>query len=195
MVGRWPFGRLQPGGYGAILTDPPWGFLTYSKRHTTPHRCAEDHYTTMTPGELRELPVADLAAKDCALFMWVVDSHLDEAIALGTAWGFAYKTRAFVWVKTTNSGLPKIGMGYWTRKQTEECLLFTRGKPKRLDKGVRQLITAPRREHSRKPDEQYERIERLVTGPYAELFARTSRPNWAAWGNQVDRFQPSEEAA
>ncbi len=195
MVTGWPFDGLHRGRYGAILADPPWGFLTYGKRHTTPHRCAQDHYTTMTADDLRGLPVADLAAKDCALFMWVVDSHLDEAIALGTAWGFTYKTRAFVWVKTTAAGLPKIGMGYWTRKQTEECLLFTRGKPRRLDKGVRQLITAPRREHSRKPDEQYERIERLVSGPYAELFARSQWPDWNTWGNETSRFRPSEAAA
>jgi N6-adenosine-specific RNA methylase IME4 len=79
-------------------------------------------------------------------------------------------------------------MGYWSRKQTEICLLFTRGSPRRLGKGVRQLIVAPRREHSRKPDERYERIEALVNGPYLELFARTSRPGWSAWGNETDKF-------
>lgn len=179
---------LPVGQYGCILADPPWAFKTYSGKHSTPHRCAEDHYRTMTEAPLREIPVGDLAAKDCALFMWVVDSHLDEAIRLGEAWDFKFKTIAFVWAKTTTAGKFRIGMGYWSRKQTEICLLFTRGKPRRIGRGVRQLIVAPRREHSRKPDEQYERIEQLVTGPYLELFARTSRLGWTSWGNETERF-------
>lgn len=84
---------------------------------------------------------------------------------------------------------PRMSMGYWTRKQTEQCWLFTRGKPKRLSKGVRQVIRDPRREHSRKPDEQYARIEALVGGPYLELFARQQRPGWTSWGNQVEKFE------
>jgi N6-adenosine-specific RNA methylase IME4 len=114
--------------------------------------------------------------------MWAVASHLERATDLALAWGFSYKTTAFVWVK------PSIGMGYWTRKQTEICLLFTRGKPRRVNAGVSELIEAPRREHSRKPDEQYERIERLVAGPYLELFARQRRLGWDAWGLEVDKF-------
>lgn len=168
--------------YRCILADPPWSFLTYSKKQTTPHRCAEDHYKTMTHGELQALPVEQWAEKDCALFMWIVGSHIDVGINLAKCWGFQFKTDAFVWSKG------KIGMGYWTRKQTETCYLFTKGKPARLCKGVRQLITAPRREHSRKPDEQYERIESLVLGPYLEMFARQRRPGWDVWGNETDKF-------
>ena len=174
--------------YGAILADPPWSFKTWSGKTGTPHRCAEDNYKTTSTEELCAIPVADFAARDCALFMWVVDSHLPDSLRLAEAWGFSYKTKAFVWRKLTNSGVAKIGMGYWTRKQTEICLLFTRGKPKRLDKGVRELIDAPRREHSRKPDEQYERIERLVSGPYLEMFARQRREGWDAWGDETDKF-------
>jgi N6-adenosine-specific RNA methylase IME4 len=129
--------------------------------------------------------VGSLAAKDCALFMWVVDSHLPDAIELARAWGFAFKTAAFVWVKSREGGYAKIGMGYWTRKQTEQCWLFTKGSPKRLGKGVRQIIHCPRGAHSAKPDEQYDRIEALVGGPYLELFARSQRPGWTAWGDQV----------
>lgn len=131
---------------------------------------------------LAEMPVGDSATKDCALFMWVVDSHLDVGIDLAKAWGFKFKTIAFVWDKG------RMGMGYWTRKQAEVCLLFTRGKPLRLDKGVRQIIRAPRREHSRKPDEQYSLIERLVGGPYLEIFARQQHPGWTSWGNETDKF-------
>jgi N6-adenosine-specific RNA methylase IME4 len=189
---------LPSGPFGCILADPPWSFLTYGKKRTIPHRGAEEHYGTMTAEELRAMPVADVAARDCALFMWIVDSHLDEALDLGRAWGFAFKTIAFVWCKTTAEEhqmgffppetVHRIGMGYWTRKQSELCLLFTRGKPRRLDKGVRQIIQSPRREHSRKPDETFARVEALVGGPYLELFAREARPGWAAWGNQTTKF-------
>ena len=174
--------------YGAILTDPPWSFKTWSGKTGTPHRTANDHYMTVPEAGLASMPVADMAAPDCALFMWVVDSHMDEALRLGAAWGFKFKTVAFVWAKTTHLGNPMIGMGYWTRKQTESCLLFTRGKPARRSKGVRQLITSPRREHSRKPDAIYERVEALVGGPYLEMFARQRREGWDSWGNEVDKF-------
>jgi N6-adenosine-specific RNA methylase IME4 len=178
--------------YGCILADPPWAFETFNnKTGTTPHRGAEDHYAVLSTADIAKLPVADMAAKDCALFMWVVDSHLDEALELGKAWGFAFKTRAFTWRKLTQDGTAaRIGMGYWTRKQTEMCWLFTKGKPARISKGVREIIDAPRREHSRKPDEQYARIEALVGGPYLELFARQRWPGWDVWGNQTEKFVP-----
>lgn len=185
----WPFGDLRRGAYGTILADPPWSFTTWSGTTCTPHRTTVDHYRTTPTGMLTRLPVGDLAARDCALFMWAVDSHLDVAIDLGRSWGFAFKTVVFTWAKTNAHGTFCIGMGYWSRKQTEQCLLFTRGSPKRRSKAVRQLIVAPRREHSRKPDEQYPRIEALVDGPYAELFARTRRKRWAAWGNEVGKFE------
>ncbi len=171
--------------FPTLLTDPPWGFLTYGKHRTTPHRCAEDHYETMTLEQMAELPVVDIAAPNAALLMWVVDSHFPEALALGKAWGFEFKTCAFIWVKTAKDGEPRISMGYWTRKQTEQCWLFTRGKPRRKSKGVRQIIQAPRREHSRKPDEIYARAEALLDGPYVELFARQRYPGWSQhFGNQ-----------
>lgn len=189
---------LPPGPFGSILADPPWSFMTYGKKRTIPHRGAAEHYLTMTAEDMRALPVASVAARNCALFMWVVDSHLAEAVDLGRAWGFDFKTIAFIWAKTSKRNAQfgfyppetthRIGMGYWTRKQAEVCLLFTRGKPRRIGKGVRQIIEAPRREHSRKPDETHLRIQQLVSGPYLELFAREARPGWAVWGNQADKF-------
>jgi len=181
--------------YGVILIDPPWAFKTFSGKTGTPHRSAEDHYETMSVKDMAGIPLADMAAKDCALFMWVVDSHIDVAIELARAWGFRFKTRAFTWRKLTATGTARIGMGYWTRKQTEICLLFTRGKPRRLSKGVREIIDAPRREHSRKPEEQYGRIEALVAGPYLEMFARQRRPGWDVWGNETDKFSTPEVVA
>lgn len=179
---------LPAGPFGTILADPPWSFRTWSGKTGTPHRTANDHYGTVGATDLSAIPVASVAAADAALFLWVVSSHVDQAFDLAKAWGFSFKTLGPVWQKTTNSGIPKIGMGYWFRQQVEICLMFTRGKPQRLSKGVRQLIVAPRREHSRKPDEQYERIEALVGGPYLELFARSARPGWSAWGNEVGKF-------
>jgi len=148
---------LPDGPFQTISADPPWAFRTYSGAHSTPHRCAEDHYNTMDLAALKAMPVADIAAKDCALFMWVVGSHLADAIELAQAWGFSFKTDAFYWLKermydagqlglfTGDVPPPRMGMGYWTRKQVEPCLMFTRGKPKRINKGVRQVIVAPRR--------------------------------------------------
>ena len=197
---------LPQGHFGAILADPPWSFLTYSGKRSTPHRTENDHYQTMTMDAMKAMPIGDLAAKDCALFMWVVGSHLDAAIDLGRAWGFSLKTDAFYWLKTRMHGAgqldmftgdvpePRISMGYWTRKQAEPCWLFTRGKPKRLAKDVRQVIVEPRREHSRKPDVTHERISRLVGGPYLELFAREPRPGWTVWGNQTDKFSQEKAA-
>ena len=178
----WPFQGLRRGAYGAILADPPWAFRTYSGNDTIPHRTAAEPYPVMALGDLARLPVQDLAARDCVLFLWANDPLLPEGLWLGKMWGFTYKTRGFEWNKGS------IGMGYWTRKQTELCLLFTRGKPKRLSKGVRQLIEAPRREHSRKPDEQYDGIEALVGGPYCELFAKYRRKNWEGWGNEYPKI-------
>jgi N6-adenosine-specific RNA methylase IME4 len=173
----------RAGQYACILADPPWAFKTYSRPSgQVPQRAVQTHYTPMSSVDLLALPVGAIAAKDCALLMWTVSSHIDQALDLGRAWGFGFKTLGPVWDKG------RMGMGYWFRQQTEICLMFTKGKPKRLSGGVRQLIQAPRREHSRKPDEQYERIERLVAGPYLELFARQSRPGWDSWGNEVGKF-------
>lgn len=193
-----PFSGLPRKHFGCILADPPWHFKAYDKNAGgTPHRTEADHYATVTVDEMKKWPVAELAAKDCALAMWVIGSHLDQAIELGRAWGFRYVTDLFVWVKSGKKDPQSrpISMGYWSRKQTETCLLFTKGSPKRLDAGVRQLIEGddhliyePKREHSRKPDDQYSRLERLVNGPYLELFARTHRPGWEAFGNETHKF-------
>lgn len=174
------------GPFGCILADPPWAFNSWAHDGVLASRSAASHYSTMTFDQMAELPIGAAAGKDCALFMWVVDFHLEQAMKLGAAWGFSFKTAAFVWVKSKGAHLsPVPGMGYWTRKQTEQCWLFTRGSPKRLSKGVEQIIHCPRGAHSAKPDRQYERIEALVGGPYLELFARSARPGWSAWGDQV----------
>jgi N6-adenosine-specific RNA methylase IME4 len=174
---------LPAGKFSAILADPPWPYATYSTKGKG--RSAEAHYDTMPYNDIAQIPVAQWAAPDCALFLWITKPGLLHAATIVTLWGFDYKTIAFTWVKarTEASGVLRFafGMGHWTRGNPELCLLATRGKPHRLNADVPELIISPRREHSRKPDEVYERIERLVAGPYLELFASSAAPRRAGW--------------
>ena len=167
--------------YGVILTDPPWNFATYSRKGKG--RSAEAHYDCMSLADINGLPVDDWAAPDCALFLWVTDPSLPQALEVMTAWGFVYKTVTFTWAKTTKDGAGfPIGCGYWTRANPEQCLLATRGRPQRISRSVRQLILAPRRTHSQKPEEAYTRIEALVPGPYLEMFAARATSRMGGYG-------------
>lgn len=170
--------------YGVIYADPPWNFATYSpKGHG---RSASAWYDTMSLDDIKALPVSEQAASDCVLLLWTTDPFLEHAFGVIHAWGFEYKTVGFYWAKCDASGGWPIGTGYWTRANPEQCLLATRGRPRRLNADVRKLIVSPRREHSRKPDEAYGRIERLCAGPYLELFARERRLGWDSLGNEVE---------
>src|SRR5215831_10261975 len=174
------FEALPRGHYGAILADPPWRFLTYDKQTeihkigTTIKGPASVHYRTMPTEEICALPIGELAAADCSLFLWCSWPLLVDALRAIQAWGFAYKTCGFCWAKAHAGQLELfrddidglMGTGYWTRSNSEPCLLATRGRPRRLAADVRQVIIEPRREHSRKPDCVRERVERLVAGPY-----------------------------
>ena len=171
----WPFGDLPRNHFGAIYADPPWRFKVWNGETAVKCRSQKPgmhgtyvHYQTMQPQQISELPVAEIAAKDACLFLWISWPLLVEALALVEAWGFSYKTCAFSWIKGRADQIEMfrddadalMGMGYWTRANSEVCLLATRGKPKRLNADVRQGIIEPRREHSRKPDCVYGRIER-----------------------------------
>jgi N6-adenosine-specific RNA methylase IME4 len=187
------FGELPKRHFKAIYADPPWHFEVWKEGS---NRNVTAKYSTMDAAAIAALPVADLAADDCVLFIWIVWPRLKESLDIIDAWGFAYKTCAFSWMKAddrqsdmfSDSVPVQLGMGYWTRANSEVCLLATKGKPTRLDCGVRQGIIEPRRQHSRKPDCVPARIERLVEGPYLELFSRTTREGWTCWGNQTDKF-------
>lgn len=201
------FDGLKRNHYRAILADPPWHFQTWKGAFSAnsvsgAREARRPDYATMRDDEIYALPVADLAADDCVLFLWACWPHLRQAMQTVESWGFTYKTCAFSWMKGdpyrlfADDKTPTMGLGYWTRANTEPCLLATRGKPKRAATDVRQGIIAPKREHSRKPDEIHDRIERLVSGPYLELFARQTRPGWDVWGNQTTKFdQPAELTA
>ena len=218
---------LPPGPFQLILADPPWAFRTHTSEGRTPTQkkfqeapgCGaegeaepfvSDHYPTMQLADMAALPIADVAAGNAVLAMWIVGSHCDAALELGRAWGFEFATDLFYWLKQKRirpdqldmftgdvAPLP-MSMGYYSRKQVEPCWLFKRGKglPVR-DHGVRQLIVAPKSEHSRKPVEQYHGLDRLF-GPDVtrlELFSRTPRAGWTAWGNETGKFAAEEELA
>jgi N6-adenosine-specific RNA methylase IME4 len=182
--------------FACILCDPPWAFKVYSGKHK--QRSAERYYDTSSLETIKALPVVPLAADDCALFLWCVIPELPGALEVIRAWGFEYKTAAFVWVKQNKGGEGLFtGMGYWTRANTEMCLLATRGSPQRIAKDVHQVVMEPVGEHSAKPQEVRRRIQRLLLGPYLELFARQAVPGWTCWGNEVAalRMQIDAEAA
>lgn len=198
---KGPFKGLKKRYYKVLAIDIPWTYETYSAKGKD--RSPEKHYNCMTLDEIKALPVKKLAAKDCVIFLWVIDTHLPMALDVLKAWGFTYKTIAFYWAKTNKDGTPFTGMGHWTRANPEQCwlvvdgeaaeeghqaLLATTGSPKRLAKNVKRLIMSQRREHSRKPDEFFERVEALVEGPYLELFGRQSREGWTVWGAESNKF-------
>lgn len=181
------------GRFEIVYADPAW---QYDNR--TIRGGAEHHYPTMTVEQICRLPVPKLAAPNAALFLWATWPTLPDALRVIAAWGFTYKNNAFTWVKTTKQNTDAVGLGHWTRGNTEPCLFATRGKPTRVDASVRQVvldeqvICAPRTRHSAKPPVVRERIVQLLGDlPRIELFAREHVDGWAAWGNEL----PSTEAA
>ena len=165
--------------YKIIYADPPWEWKTYSKNGRK--KTSDRHYSLMTLEDISNLPIKDIADDNCILFMWTQDAHLKNAIQIGEKWGFIYKTIGFVWDKQN------FGMGYWTRKGAEICLLFTKGTPKRISGGVRQFISEKNTKHSQKPDEVRNRIVQLCGDiSKIELFARDQKEGWDVYGNEVE---------
>ena len=175
------------GQYRCLLADPPWLFKKWS--HINPAKSAENHYSIMTLEDICALPVERLLAPDAVLFLWTCWPHIFQAQRVIEAWGFTYSGLAWEWIKyNPRTNKFAYGLGYGTRKNVEPCLLARRGSPVLLDRSQRDFIFAPRRQHSRKPDEQYARIERMFSGPRLELFARQRRPGWDLCGHEIDKF-------
>ena len=177
-----PYPPLPSRQYGIIYADPPWdykGQLQHSGAGNGDSGGAIRHYPTVTLPLLKRLDVRQIAERDCLLFMWATNPHLDQAIDLGKAWGFSWATVAFVWDKQ------RVNPGFYTMSQCELCLVFKRGRiPRpRGARNVRQLVSARRGPHSAKPEEVRERIGAMFPDQRKiELFARAAVRGWHGWG-------------
>lgn len=179
--------------YKTILADPPWQFQNRTGKVAPEHKRL-NRYPTMTLEEIKALPVQDVADENSHLYLWVPNALLIEGLEVMKAWGFQYKTN-IIWEKVRNDGEPDgRGVGFYFRNVTEILLFGVRGTNVRtLSPGRSQvnLIRSKKREHSRKPDEMIDLIERCSAGPYLELFARGQREGWTMWGNQaVETYEP-----
>ncbi|MCA3646447.1 MAG: S-adenosylmethionine-binding protein [Methylobacterium sp.] len=184
---------IQGKKFGTILADPPWQFQNRTGKLAPEHRRL-NRYATMTLNDICDLPVADTTAPTAHLYLWVPNALLPEGLRVMQAWGFSYKSN-IIWHKIRkDGGSDGRGVGFYFRNVTEVLLFGVRGKNARtLAAGRRQvnMIETRKREHSRKPDEQYSLIETCSSGPYLEMFARGTRKNWTYWGNQAhDEYAP-----
>jgi N6-adenosine-specific RNA methylase IME4 len=180
--------------FGTILADPPWQFQNRTGKVAPEHKRLS-RYGTMTLDDIKELPVASAAADTAHLYLWVPNALLPDGIAVMQAWGFLYKSN-IVWHKIRkDGGSDGRGVGFYFRNVTELILFGVRGKNARtLKPGRTQVnyLNSRKREHSRKPDEQYKLIEACSPGPFLEMFARGERKNWELWGNQADdSYEPT----
>ncbi|MFE3838866.1 MT-A70 family methyltransferase [Pseudogemmobacter sonorensis] len=193
----WPFGSLTPLKYGALLADPPWA---YSMRSEKGHaKSPEAHYPTMPLEQIKALPVSELAGKDCYLFLWSTWPHVPQALEVMAAWGFDYVTGGS-WTKRTVNWNVAMGTGYVLRSATEPFLVGRIGRPSIASRSERNVLLAPedvpdsieaiRREHSRKPVQMREMIDRLLPQSYfCELFAREAWEGHDVWGNEAEKFE------
>jgi len=191
--------------YRVVIADPPWDFKSNSRAR--PGRNARRHYDCLSLADIVALPVKDHVADDCALFLWITGPMLVTGahLALMKAWGFKPSGMGFVWIKL-NPKAPHedviivsrdlaTGGGFTTRKNAEFCLIGKRGRSVRESAAVHEVIIERRREHSRKPNKFYRRVQQYSRGPYLELFARQSRPGIDTWGAESTKFDPLKEAA
>lgn len=173
------------GGFKTVLADPPWRFANRTGKVAPEHRRL-DRYSTMTLAAIKDIEVADVAAKNAHLYLWVPNALLPDGLAVMEAFGFRYVSNV-VWAKRRKDGGPDgRGVGFYFRNVTEILLFGVRGSMRTLAPARRQvnMIETRKREHSRKPDEQYELIEACSPGPYLELFARHPRKGWTVWGDE-----------
>jgi N6-adenosine-specific RNA methylase IME4 len=171
----------------AIVADPPLAYKTWSRKGEG--RSPQHHYKCLSFEQLSAIPLSQAAAPDCFLFLWIPLRSVFLVGPLMQAWGFAFSGAAFTWIKQNKRGVGWfMGGGYGTRHNAEVCWLGRRGKPRRKSAAVRELIIAPVREHSRKPDEVYGRVEALCDGPFLEIFARQQWPGWTCVGDELGKW-------
>ena len=181
--------------FSTVLADPPWRFQNRTGKMAPEHRRLS-RYRTMSFEEIEELPVGSIANDTAHLYLWVPNALLAYGLRVMSCWGFNYKTN-IVWYKVRKDGGPdRRGVGFYFRNVTEMILFGVRGKNARTlrpGRSQENLIISQKREHSRKPDEQYDLIEACSPGPFVELFARGPRRGWFGWGNQAEEYDPDWE--
>jgi len=179
--------------FRTVLADPPWQFKNRTGKMAPEHRRLS-RYATMTLRDICDLPVEAIVADTAHLYLWVPNALLPDGLKVMEHWGFSYKSN-IIWYKIRKDGGPdRRGVGFYFRNVTEVLLFGTRGKNARTEKLGRtqeNIISSQKREHSRKPDEQYPLIEGCSLGPRLELFARGPRLGWTVWGNQSEDYTPS----
>lgn len=177
--------------YKIIYADPPW---EYGDKLNMAYGGAEAHYKTLTSKEINNLSVDKISSENSWLFLWATWPNIEIALQVIKSWGFKYRTVGFVWIKTYSNGKYHLGLGQYTRGNTEFCLLSRRGKPQRINNNISQLIFSPIGKHSKKPDRVRKKILELVGDlPRIELFARTKIHGWDVWGNDPKlQLQPLE---
>ncbi len=176
---------------GAILADPPWQFQNRTGKMAPEHKRLK-RYPTLPLEDIMAIPVIEAAADNAHLYLWVPNALLAEGLQVMEAWGFQYKSN-IIWHKVRKDGEPDgRGVGFYFRNTTELLLFGIRGTLRTLSPGRTQvnIIKSRKREHSRKPDEQYNLIEACSPGPFLELFARGSRKKWHTWGNEAEKYAP-----
>jgi len=178
--------------FSTVLADPPWQFTNRTGKMAPEHKRLQ-RYPTMSLQEIKDLPVGAIAKETAHLYLWVPNALIAEGLEVMASWGFTYKTN-LIWYKVRKDGGPdRRGVGFYFRNVTEMILFGVRGKNARtLQPGRSQenIISSCKREHSRKPDEQYKLIEACSSGPFIELFARGPRKGWFVWGNQAEDYAP-----
>lgn len=169
--------------YQIIYADPPWHYDSHQDQHNK----KPIHYQDMGLQDICKLPINEIADENYVLFLWVTPAFLPMAFAVAENWGFKYKTKAFCWIKMNKIKNSLFwGQGYWTRSNSEDCLLFVKGKNKRISAKVHQVIISRIEKHSKKPDKARKRIVRLMGNlPRIELFARERTSGWDVWGNEI----------
>ncbi len=180
------------GRFGTILADPPWRFSNRTGKMAPEHNRLS-RYTTLSLKQISELPVNEIAAKQSHLYLWVPNALLAEGLEVMKSWGFTYKTN-LIWHKIRKDGEPDgRGVGFYFRNTTEMILFGIKGKLRTYQPGRRQvnIIRTRKREHSKKPDELYDIIEKCSPGPFLEIFARGSREQWISWGNEINTIIPN----
>jgi len=178
--------------YSIVYADPPWQYKDKAKAGNRGVCCK---YKVQDTNWIANLPIKDITLENSILFLWVTMPKLNECWKVINDWGFVYKTCAFTWIKTNKKNTESffMGMGGGTRANAELCLLATKGKPKRINASIKQIVTSPIREHSRKPDCVRDKIVELCGDlPRIELFSRTKTPGWDVWGNEINKFTENE---